>query len=164
MDRKKLSLLFIYATCPLLLTGLSMGQSDCQDSGCCSSGGYKEIDEPRRSISSVLEAGDGTICDRTLASGWYRFTSYVGDKMPTKKVDEFRCGTVHPIWMKGAHPRIEDGTVDRKACINFYDLKDGCFTELNIKVRNCSGFYVYYLGPTFSCSSAYCAGKFNITP
>lgn len=145
-----------------LCLGLTFGQQDCDDNACCLSGGHKEINDPRRSINSILEAGQSAICDRALAWGWYRFTSYVGGKMPTTKVDELRCGTIHPIWMKSAHPLVSEGTVDRKACINFFGLGDGCFTQLDIKVRNCGEHYVYYLGPTFSCSLAYCAGRFVI--
>ena len=159
MDLTRMSFLLIHATCVFLLLGLTFGQSDCSDNGCCLPGGYREINEPRRSINSVFQAGESAICDRALAWGWYRFTSFVGGKMPTKKVDQLHCGTIRPVWMKGSHPVVEDGTVDRKACINFYDLNNGCFTELNIKVRNCREYYVYYLGPTFSCSLAYCAGK-----
>jgi len=117
-----------------------------------------EINDPRRSTKSILEAGQNAICDRALGWGWYRFTSYVGGKMPTEKVDENHCGTIHPIWMKGPHPTRNEETVNRKACINFFGLLDGCFTQLDIKVRNCGEHYVYYLGPTFSCSLAYCAG------
>ena len=153
-------LLLFQITSIFLCLSLTSGQQDCDDNACCLPGGYKEINDPRRSINSILEAGQSAICDRVLAWGWYRFTSYVGGKMPTTKVDEFRCGTSQPIWMKPPHPVITDGTVDRKACVNFFDLLDGCFTQLNIKVRNCSGHYVYYLGPTYSCSLAYCAGRF----
>ena len=133
--------------------------SNCDNDACCSSGGYTEINNPRRSANSKLISGVTPICDRTLTRGWYRFTSFVGDKMPTSKVDQFHCGTDHPIWMKGTHPLVSDGTVDRKACINFYDLNDGCQTELDMKVRNCTGYFVYYLGPAYSCPLAYCAGE-----
>ena len=134
----------------------TFGQAECTEGV---KGGYTKIDEPRRSIKSEFEQGQNAICDRALAWGWYRFDSYTGGKMPTQKVDEMRCGTVHPIWMKGSHPTVAEGTVDRIACINFYDMLNGCFVTLNIKVRNCNGFFVYYLGPTHSCSLAYCAGK-----
>lgn len=124
-------------------------------------GGYKSIDNPRRSERSEFKPNSNqrAICDRALTWGWYRFTSYVGGKIPNHKVKELRCGTVHPIWMKGSYPTVKDGAVDRIACINFYDLKDGCFASLKIKVRNCGGYFVYYLGPTYSCSIGYCAGK-----
>ena len=153
-DRSRFFLSLI--TTIFLLPDLSFGQNECKEGA---AGGYTKIDDPRRSIESIFELGQSAICDRALAWGWYRFDSYAGNKMPTQKVDEMRCGTVHPIWMRGSHPTLAEGTVNRTACINFYDMLDGCLTWLNIKVRNCNGFFVYYLGPTHSCSLAYCAGK-----
>ena len=155
-----LCLLLFQITSIFLCLGLTFGKQDCDDNACCLPGGYTEINDPRRSTNSILEAGQSVICDRALKSGWYRFTSYVGEKMPTEKVDEHHCGTIHPIWMRGSHPTLHEGTVDHKACINFFGLHDGCYTQLDIKVRNCGGHYVYYLGPTYSCSLAYCAGRF----
>lgn len=154
-DRSRLFLNLITTTV-FLFPGLTFGQNECKEGGV---GGYKKIDDPRRSIKSIFKHGQSAICDRAFAWGWYRFDSYTGKRMWTEKVDEMRCGTVHPIWMNGSHPTLAEGTVDRKACINFYDMLNGCFASLNIKVRNCGGFFVYYLGPTHSCSLAYCAGK-----
>ena len=150
--------LLVQITTVILSLTLTFGQ-DCSKNECCLEGGYKEINDPRRSIKSELEAGQSSICDRALAWDWYRFTSYVGGKIPNLRVDEFRCGTVHPIWMKDPHLSSNQGVVDREVCVNFFGLSEGCFTKLNIKVRNCGEYYVYYLGPTYSCSLAYCAGK-----
>lgn len=148
----------------ILFLGSTFAQHDtCANGECCNKGGlggYSVIDNPRRSTNSIWTPGQNAICDRALVWGWYRFTSYVGYKMPTSKVDPKHCGTNHPIWMKGLHPTQSEGTVDRIACINFFDMMDGCFTSLNIRVRNCGGYLVYYLGPTYSCSLAYCAGEF----
>ncbi|XP_068690657.1 uncharacterized protein [Montipora foliosa] len=156
MDPLRLCLLLAYAVCNLMW--LTVGQSDCVNDSCCSLPGYTEINEPRRSTRSILQAGESAICDWLLRKGWYRFTSYVGGKMPTTKVDGSRCGTVHPIWMRGAHPLVHENVVNRTACVNVYGLFGGCLVELDIKVRNCTEFYVYYLRPTHSCSFAYCAG------
>ncbi|XP_078371975.1 von Willebrand factor D and EGF domain-containing protein-like isoform X3 [Oculina patagonica] len=156
--------LFSLTTVIFLSWSLTFVQSDLctKRPQCCKKGapgGYTELDNPRRSTESVFKAGQSAICDRALTWGWYRFVSYVGGKMPEKnKIAEMRCGTVHPIWMKESHPTFSEGTVDRTACINFYDLNNGCFTSLKIKVTNCNGFFVYYLGPTHTCSLAYCAG------
>lgn len=141
----------------LLMFERCRGKSDCD--GCCGDGNYTKIDEPRRSISSIWEAGQVALCDRDLPWGWYRFTSFVGTEMPTSMVSPNRCGTVAPVWMKGTHPSEQDGTVDRKACINFFDINNGCSQSFDIKVTNCGTFYVYFLRPTYSCAIAYCAGK-----
>ena len=148
--------LSLITTTVFLFPELTLGQNECTEGG---PGGYKKIDDPRRSIKSIYKPGESAICDRAFASGWYRFVSYTGENMPIQKVDQMRCGTVHPIWMKGSRPTVTEGTVNRKACINFYDMQNGCLSTLDIKVRNCGSFFVYYLGPTHSCSLAYCAGK-----
>lgn len=168
MGRKSVSFLLPSLTAiVILLLDLTFAQHDtCKDNKCCQkggpggvAGGYSEIDNPRRSILSEWKSGQNAICDRALTWGWYRFVSYVGEKMPEKKVDTKHCGTIHPIWMNGKHPTKAEGTVDREACVNFYDLKKGCFSKLNMKVRYCDPYHVYYLGPTYSCSLAYCAGE-----
>lgn len=145
----------------LLLVKQASTQSDCN--GCChNETGYQEIDEPRRSINSVWEYGQQALCDRSLSWGWYRFTSYVGGEMPTSKVDRNRCGTLAPVWLNGDHP--VNGTVTRKACVNFYDSNNGCAESFDIKVTNCGSYFVYYLRPTYSCAVAYCAGRSFIFP
>lgn len=164
MDRQSRSFFYLGLTTVILLYWNSaLAQTDnCPGRRCCNkgvTGGYTEIKEPRRSVLSVFKQGQSAICDRAFTWGWYRFDSYVGDKMPDYKIAEMRCGTIHPVWMKGTHPTFNEGTVDRTACINFYDMMDGCFASLKMKVTNCNGFFVYYLGPTHSCSLAYCAGK-----
>ena len=148
-------LLLKFAT--LLAFERSESQSDCN--GCCRTGSYKEIDEPRRSINSIWKIGQKALCDRSLPWGWYRFTSYVGGQMPTSIVSPNHCGTVAPIWLKGNHPSVADGTVTRKACINAFGINNGCAQSFKVKIRNCSSFYVYFLRPTYSCAVAYCAGK-----
>ena len=154
----------MYFTSSLLLNMLvhvmfdgSVAQSDCSD--CCVKGKYKEIDEPRRSIKSIWKVGKNALCDINLPWGWYRFTSFTGGEMPTSIVNPNRCGTAAPVWIKKANPSEKDGTVVREACINFFGINNGCSQSFNIKVRNCSSYYVYFLGPTYSCAVAYCAGK-----
>jgi len=140
---------------------LVLARSSCQFAcrRCCHSRGHKEIDEPRRSIKSIWKTGKLALCDRSLSWGWYRFASYVGGQMPTSPVQPNRCGTVAPVWLNGNHPSVADGTVTRRACINFLNINNGCVQSFDIGIRNCSTFYVYFLRPTYSCAVAYCAGK-----
>lgn len=156
-------LLILTASIFLSLDKTAAQHDKCSNNKCCSQGGgggYKEINDARRSVKNHFKAGQNAICDSALPWGWYRFTSYVGGKMPIQMVPRMRCGTVHPVWMNGSLPTRTDGVVDHKACINFFGI--GCFASLRIKVKFCVGspdFFVYYLGPTYSCSLAYCAGK-----
>ena len=124
---------------------------------CCNE--YVKIDEPRRSVQSVWKIGQVALCDRVLKWQWYRFTSSVGGQMPTSVVRPHHCGTIAPVWLKGTHPK-SDKVARRTACINFFGLNNGCLQSLTIFIKKCVGdFFVYFLGPTYSCAVAYCAGK-----
>ena len=138
---------------------LSLCQTDCN--GCCDPSTYRIINEPRRSIKSILKQGQKPICDISLSWGWYRFTSYAGGKMPTSRVNPYQCGTVAPIWLRGKHPSAYKN-VTVQACTNFFNLSNGCYQPFDVQIRKCSGsppFFVYYLRPTYACEVAYCAGK-----
>ncbi|XP_025079709.1 von Willebrand factor D and EGF domain-containing protein-like [Pomacea canaliculata] len=83
--------------------------------------------------------------------------------MPESCVDRMHCGTSVPIWLKGTHPSVSDGIQTRQACANF-ETEDTshipcCAQAINIGVKNCNGFFVYFLHPPPICPVAYCAGK-----
>lgn len=43
-----------------------------------------------------------SLCDNILSNGWYRIQKNDVDvKMPTTCVEQYSCGTVSPIWLKG---------------------------------------------------------------
>ena len=73
-----------------------------------------------------------------------------------------QCGTVVPVWMNGTHPSVADGMVSRQVCANFgTNAGTGstcCSHSLQIGVKNCADFYVYYLKATPTCPVSYCAG------
>ncbi|XP_068694611.1 uncharacterized protein [Montipora foliosa] len=93
-------------------------------------------------------------CDSSLSFGWYRFRGAAGTQMPTACVGQNRCSSHAPGWLNSSHPSVEDGTVAAKVCFHW---TSGCCTwYTNIRVRNCSGFYVYELRPTPTCSLRYC--------
>ena len=82
--------------------------------------------------------------------------------MPTSCVQQYHCGTNAPVWLNGALPSVAEGEAPRTACINYGHAALGakcCNRKLNIKVKNCNGFYVYHLSRVPGCSIAYCAGK-----
>ncbi|XP_067042015.1 von Willebrand factor D and EGF domain-containing protein-like [Acropora muricata] len=127
--------------------------SNCNN--CCKS--HKEINEPRRSVKSILKPGETPLCDRLLSAGWYRFTSFGGTKMPETPVTDYHCGTQEPIWLQGRHPTEREGNVARKACISSFG--NTCRDSTTINVKRCPGnYFVYYLRPLYYCATAYCAG------
>ena len=156
-------MIFIQPAClSFFLIAVYLNVCVCQTANCnncCSNTTYKEINEPRRSIKSVWQPGQRTLCDRGLLSGWYRFTSDAGGKvmMPEKTVPEYHCGTHDPIWLNGRHPSVAEGNVVRPVCITSFGVD--CDDTFDINVKNCGDFYVYYLRPTYYCAVAYCAGE-----
>ena len=69
-----------------------------------------------------------------------------------------QCGTLSPVWMNGTHPSVSDGIVSRQVCADT-GLGSCCDSSLQIGVKNCVSFFVYYLYPTPACPMAYCFGK-----
>ena len=86
-------------------------------------------------------------CDNNLNYGWYRFLNISGITMPTTCPPPFTCGTTSPGWLTGDHPTVEDGEVSRRVCFT-RSSSLCCYYSYNIRVRNCTSFYVYLLIPT----------------
>ncbi|XP_025079698.1 uncharacterized protein LOC112555480 [Pomacea canaliculata] len=129
----------------------------------CLSGNYNNLTDVHRSISYQTTYPDPLLCDINLVSGWYRFVIDTESKMPESCVDRMHCGTSVPIWLRGTHPSVSDGIQTRQACANF-ETEDTshipcCAQAINIGVKNCNGFFVYFLHPPPICPVAYCAGK-----
>ncbi|XP_031551056.1 oncoprotein-induced transcript 3 protein-like [Actinia tenebrosa] len=94
------------------------------------------------------------ICDQKgFATRWYRFTGLAGRGMPTSAPPKNRCGTHAPGWMVGRYPAFGQ-TVTRKVCYHWG--KNRCQWNNFIKVKNCVGYYVFYLRPTPVCHLRYC--------
>jgi len=130
----------------------------------CDPNNHMKLDDPRRSIGYITKYPEEPLCDMHLQEGWYSFTSGAGSMMPESCPDRLRCGTVVPVWLNGTHPTVKDGIVIRQACGNFENSGSGhgnpcCEHSVDVDVKNCGGFYVYYLTPVPSCPVAYCAGQ-----
>ena len=127
--------------------------------GDCKDAKYTTINDPRRSTAYHAPPSD-YFCDEGLIrdNGWYRFSSVAGEEIPTKKPEHDRCGTALPIYINGSNPSVEEGIVNRTACAAA--IFSRCYEAFTIKVRNCSGFYIYQLRkPKIACKFAYCAGS-----
>ena len=154
----------------LALVRISSGQTipPCKDSDCCAK--YKKnltiLVALRKVATSQTKFRYAT--KTWKQDGTYRFMSFVGGEMPTKKVDENHCGTLHPISLRtpdDTHtcPSAIAAPVTITACVNFNERNVGCFYSFNVGVKFCPGnYFVYYLTPKLSCSIAYCAGKISL--
>ncbi len=101
-------------------------------------------------------------CDTSVMwSGWYHlFINDVSAHIPDTCVATYSCNTNIPLWIRGGHPRIEDGVVTRDVCGHWNNYC--CYYGSNtIKVKACPGnYYVYELVSPNVCNSAYCAGNY----
>lgn len=98
---------------------------------------------------------DSTGLKDHFGPGWYRFQGAAGKRMASSCPPVYRCNTSAPGWLNGTHPTVADGQVTRQVCFSW--TRSYCQGTINIKVRNCGSFYVYYLlnpsGTTRYCSS-----------
>ncbi|XP_048051564.1 adhesion G protein-coupled receptor E3-like [Megalobrama amblycephala] len=105
------------------------------------------------------------MCDKSVSwSGWYRlFINSTSAHIPDTCVEKNSCGTVVPLWIRGGHPKVEDGVVTRDVCCNWVNYC--CFNgSFPIRVKACpDNYYVYELVKPTDCDSAYCAVVTNIS-
>ncbi|XP_035687609.1 uncharacterized protein LOC118423531 [Branchiostoma floridae] len=127
---------------------------------------YTELSEAWRSVHFLkyYPPHDQIICDgmdTKVDGGWYRFTGEAGDRMVTERpLSINRCNTHAPVWMKGAHPTLNEGVVRRTVCA-FYSRRK-CNWRWKIHVRACpGGYFVYKLPPAPVCHTAYCSNGQN---
>ncbi|KAK3103299.1 hypothetical protein FSP39_018320 [Pinctada imbricata] len=99
-------------------------------------------------------------CDSTIQEAWYRVNSTAGEDVITSCPPSDRCGTNGPIWMNDTFPNEADGIVDRIMCAS--TLRDCCESQIQIQMKNCSTYNVYYLKQT-PCPQAYCFGTRLVT-
>ena len=113
---------------------------------------YKNLSDFKRKSSYHTLLYDES-CDKRL-DGWYRFVGAAGTKMPTTKVEPFRCGAANSGWLRGTHPTVEDGEVLKEVYFSANN-EDKSF-PFQISVKNCSSYYVYKLHELKRCNSRYC--------
>ncbi|KAK7092517.1 uncharacterized protein [Littorina saxatilis] len=127
-------------------------------SGPCAFGSHTVLDSSQRSV----DYGDGSLCDKNLAVGWYRFLLNGADAViPTTCVAKNHCGTDAPLWLDlqgGVLPAVGTEKAAR-ACAHWSNKC--CHWESPVTVRNCGSFVVYRLTPFSHCSLAYCTEPRN---
>ncbi|XP_067883189.1 uncharacterized protein [Heterodontus francisci] len=112
------------------------------------------LDQPWRSSDCDVTGCSGQEkCDDNLHFGWYLFKSSGGWKIPETAVPHHRCSTNVTGWLQGSHPSVGQGEVTRTVCL--YWGRKHCDKVHEIKIKNCSSYFVYELKSLFRCA-AYC--------
>ncbi|XP_073491429.1 uromodulin-like isoform X1 [Aquarana catesbeiana] len=122
---------------------------------------YTVLDEPWRSTDSKFSSTKN--CDISK-NGWYQFVGDGGVRVPETCVPDGSCSTDSPVWMKGTHPVIKDGIVNRTACASWD--KNCCRWTSTIQVKACPlGYHVYKLikTPGSECELSYCTDANTMT-
>ena len=104
----------------------------------------------------------GIHSDNNLGPAWFRFQGDAGTKMATSCLGDNSCGTHAPGWLNGIHPTVNEGQVVRQACFSWRG--NCCKWSIDIQVRNCGDFYIYYINktpPQNPCNLRYCGSDWS---
>ncbi|XP_046546446.1 pancreatic secretory granule membrane major glycoprotein GP2-like [Haliotis rubra] len=96
-------------------------------------------------------------CDEFLTPSWFRVK--VGEdnefpRMTSYCPEPYSCGANYPIWLNGTHPTVEEGIVNRAACLRYAD--NCCEKKSYIQIKNCTEYFVYFLSKASTCPGRYC--------
>ena len=104
------------------------------------------------------ESGFTWRCGNTLSLGWFRFSGEAGSQMADSCVNSrwyWYFG-----WLKGTHPAVADGVVQRQVCFSRGYSTCWCTSTTYISVRNCGAFYVYKLNSPNVSYLRFCGNRF----
>ncbi|XP_042572011.1 uromodulin-like [Cyprinus carpio] len=120
---------------------------------------YTVLDDRWRATNNIHSIHEYHKSDTNVTwSGWDRlFINGLNAQIPDTCITTYGCGTHIPLWIRGGHPRVQDGVVTRDVC-GHWDNYCCYYGSYPIKVKACPGnYYVYELvRPTVNWS-AYCA-------
>lgn len=71
-------------------------------------------------------------------------------------LSEFFVANYSIAFIKGTLPSDADGEVNRTACI--VGIRGPCHKIVNIRIKSCGEYRVYYMLPVPQTSTAYCIG------
>ncbi|XP_072894514.1 uncharacterized protein [Hemitrygon akajei] len=124
---------------------------------------HSVLDQPWRRMHSP-SMSEQCMSDQKLEQGWYRFSSSGRWKIPETAVPQYCCCGKRQGWLEGSHPTVTEGEVMRNVCftengntITESGMSGNSKTCLDIKIKNCIGYFVYLLKPTSAGRSVYCA-------
>ena len=99
-------------------------------------------------------------CDPSLPFSWYRFQGAAGSRLPTACPPSKRCQTESPGWLNVKDKPLPPEGVTEKSKVYFKgnDETNCCeqSKSFEIKIKNCSSYFVYELFRTPGCDLRYC--------
>ncbi|XP_072893584.1 uncharacterized protein [Hemitrygon akajei] len=97
-----------------------------------------------RAMAKKMDEEDGSTQDGS--GGW---------KIPETEIPRYHCSGWNPGWLDGSHPNVGQGEVTRTV---YFTEGEGSYYFEEVKVKNCSDYFVYWLKPT-SSNAVYCTGS-----
>ncbi|XP_071085371.1 von Willebrand factor D and EGF domain-containing protein-like [Haliotis cracherodii] len=132
-----------------VLMSLCSGQSD----PCLS---HETLQHDKRVYTYILSQTEQAECDHYLPdeNNWYRLDGSGAGDLYSHCPQISACGTLFPVWMNGSIPAPSEGVVNRTA---YQRGIIGCFeTQLQVRVKNCGTYRVYFLNKLSGCPGKYC--------
>jgi len=143
------------------------------EGGACDGMNYLLLNDPTRNMNYATpeeQIQSGAYCDKGAdviesyntkspdwqGSSWYRFVEPAGIKMPTEVVDINHCGSRASGFLNGPYPTSVGETVTRQVCFHGPGFPSYCHFSKTVEVKNCGGFYLFYLENSSSCDYRYC--------
>ena len=88
-------------------------------------------------------------------SAWYQMAEPAGTTIPEEPVGSGHCKTHGTGWLNGHHPATAGETINGIVCFNLYGST--CDTEIQIQIKHCNSYYLYYLVDIPNSWSRYCS-------
>jgi len=157
-------------------TGCTIGMVDCNDWTTtetptiettttqydpCDGMEYYILDDATRSMEYGIEdsfcddSGDSHISPDWKGASWYKIEGDAGTRIPEEVVPRLHCNTYASGWLNGRHPTTIGETVETVVCFNYYD--NSCHWQIEIQIKQCLNYYLYYLKDTHDCYLRYCS-------
>ena len=118
---------------------------------------YVALNDPTREIGTASGVSYSFKCDNTLAAGWYRFDDGAFGYLPSAPPRSYTCSTQGPMYVPAAHPTQPGQIISAYALVS----DNGPPGPLNISLKHCGSYFVYYLVPLVGGynSASYCGAN-----
>ena len=119
---------------------------------------YKLLTDPKRKASYATSSYSKRKCDRSggaetspdwQSPGWYRISPNIGTKISTSPTKENHCGTGATGWINGGSTPGLGQMIDAEACFSW--AGDNCYRKINVRIRNCKDYFLYFLPDILDC-------------